>query len=672
MKGEKLKKNFRIFPRILIALLLILSLGFVSPRIPIASAHSGDVLSAFGTATVDGVISPGEYGSCIGPVTQSGLTFMICETNDNVNDYYAIQISDLTGPNQDDLAVIFFDNAHDGSIIPGANSYPPCVNGVEDMLGLNGTAAAPNLVDQNYCSNSGWQFDTLPPSVGGTNNAIEAITFTPGAGYVYEVSHPLDSGDLNDYALTTGSTVGWCFIYFAGPDYSSPQVQYPAGCLGSGAVPSTATGFGDVVKLSAAPSLFDFSISASPSDVTVLAGGAASYTVTLGLVSGTSTSVSLSVTSGLPYGATASFTPSSVTPAGTATLQVSTSQAEAGGGLGDFTLTIEGDGGGVTHTTTVNLHVYDFEVLVSPSDATVLMGGSTTYTVTLFLATGSSTPPSISLGVSGLPADTTSSFGLSSITPTLSGASTTLSVVTAAPSGALGDFRFMVTGTDNVNPSRGLRSGSAYLHIYDFTIIPAPSNLNIEKSSTGSYSVSVAPAFGSSTWELPSIELTVTGLPKGTTASFSPSSGTPPFTSTLTITTKSTPLGIYTLTVTGTDSRSPEGGSRTGTATLSVVKKIPLQSIMVTLVSPGNGATVPVGSVVTLTARVTSNGVPILGATVTFAVDHKAICTSTTSDAGTAACSFVATKPGTTYSWYVTASKSGYTTAKSDTWTFHT
>jgi hypothetical protein len=206
------------------------------------TSSPADILEAFGTASVDGVVSPGEYGSCIGPVTQGAYVFTFCETNDNVNDHYAFSINDLTGPNLDDLVAIFFDSTNSGTI-------PACGTGLDDLLLLNGTTAYPQFVDANYCATSGWNLDVFS---GGTNDVTRAVTFTPGVGYTYEVSHPLNSGDSNDYALTTGSTVGWCLIYFAGPDYSSTQVQYPSGCISSSHtfIPSTAAGFGEVVKVS--------------------------------------------------------------------------------------------------------------------------------------------------------------------------------------------------------------------------------------------------------------------------------------------------------------------------------------------------------------------------------------------------------------------------------------
>jgi hypothetical protein len=71
---------------------------------------------------------------------------------------------------------------------------------------------------------------------------------------------------------------------------------------------------------------------------------------------------------------------------------------------------------------------------------------------------------------------------------------------------------------------------------------------------------------------VPTIGLSLTGLPASITDSFSIGSGSASgFSSVLTITTSNAPSGTYTLTITGTDSRSPEGGTRTASPNLMVL-----------------------------------------------------------------------------------------------------
>jgi len=94
----------------------------------------------------------------------------------------------------------------------------------------------------------------------------------------------------------------------------------------------------------------DFSLAATPSSQTIIAGGSTSYTATVTAVGGFTGPVALSV-SGLPTGATASFNPSSVSGSGSSTLAVSTLASTL---PGIYTLTLTGTSGSLMHTTTVS------------------------------------------------------------------------------------------------------------------------------------------------------------------------------------------------------------------------------------------------------------------------------------------------------------------------------
>jgi subtilisin family serine protease len=97
----------------------------------------------------------------------------------------------------------------------------------------------------------------------------------------------------------------------------------------------------------------DFSISVSPTSGTVTAGGSTTATVSTATTSGSAQTVSLSA-SGLPSGATASFSPASVTSGGSSTLTISTSASTP---AGSYTVTITGTGSSATHTTSYALTV---------------------------------------------------------------------------------------------------------------------------------------------------------------------------------------------------------------------------------------------------------------------------------------------------------------------------
>ena len=95
----------------------------------------------------------------------------------------------------------------------------------------------------------------------------------------------------------------------------------------------------------------DFSLTDSPTSVSVTQGANSTDTITVVPVNGFSSSVSLSA-SGLPSGVTASFSPASTTTSSTLTLTASSTAT-----TGNSTVTITGTSGSLTHTTTLALTV---------------------------------------------------------------------------------------------------------------------------------------------------------------------------------------------------------------------------------------------------------------------------------------------------------------------------
>jgi hypothetical protein len=102
-----------------------------------------------------------------------------------------------------------------------------------------------------------------------------------------------------------------------------------------------------------APATPDFSLSVTPAKQVVLQGGNANFTAAVAPTLGFTGTVTLSA-SGLPAGATASFSPSSVSLPGSATMTVNTTAAMPGGA---YTVTVTGTSGSVSHSATVALVV---------------------------------------------------------------------------------------------------------------------------------------------------------------------------------------------------------------------------------------------------------------------------------------------------------------------------
>jgi hypothetical protein len=95
----------------------------------------------------------------------------------------------------------------------------------------------------------------------------------------------------------------------------------------------------------------NFSLSASPSSVTVTQGSSGTSTITITPVNGFSGAVTLSA-SGLPSGVTATFNPQPATTTSTLTLAASATAT-----TGTVTVTISGTSGSLTNTTTLSLTV---------------------------------------------------------------------------------------------------------------------------------------------------------------------------------------------------------------------------------------------------------------------------------------------------------------------------
>jgi hypothetical protein len=106
----------------------------------------------------------------------------------------------------------------------------------------------------------------------------------------------------------------------------------------------------------------DFSIAVSPASGSVNPGSSLTTTVSTATTSGAAQSVSLSA-SGLPSGATASFSPASVTSGGSSTLTIGTAASTP---PGTYPVTITGTAASGSHTTTLSLTVNGTGACASP------------------------------------------------------------------------------------------------------------------------------------------------------------------------------------------------------------------------------------------------------------------------------------------------------------------
>jgi hypothetical protein len=160
--------------------------------------------------------------------------------------------------------------------------------------------------------------------------------------------------------------------------------------------------------------------------------------------------------------------------------------------------------------------------------------------------------------VSGLPAGATASFNPATIN-NFGSSTLTVSTSTSTPTGT-----YPLTITVSNSPLTG--STNVNLIVQDFNLSAASSSQTITAGAGATYSLSglIVNGFAGS------VALTVSGLPTGTSATFSPTSFTGAGASTLNVATStSTPAGTYTLTAIGTS------GCRTHSVPLALLVNAP-------------------------------------------------------------------------------------------------
>jgi hypothetical protein len=377
------------------------------------------------------------------------------------------------------------------------------------------------------------------------------------------------------------------------------------------------------VTVSSTPAPTISSFSASPSSITSGGSSTLSWTVAnatslsldqgIGTVTGTSRSVSPASTT--TYTLTATNSSGSVTSIATVTVTSAPIPT-----ISSFTASptsiISGSSSTLSWTVSnaTSLSINQGIGAVTGTTRSVSPTTTTTYTLTATNASGSvtstatitvSVPPTVNISA----APTTINQGQSS---TLTWSSTNATSCTA--SGAWSGSNGATSGTLSVSPTTtstytltctgpgGTTTPSSAtvtvnaLPPLDFTLGNS-GNRSVNQGSSVTSTITSTLANGATA---ASISYTISGLPTGTTGTFSPTSCTPTCTTTLTInTTGSTPIGTSTLTVTGTGNSV----SRTTTFALTVADAT---SPTVSITAPVNGSTVS-GSTVAITATATDN-----------------------------------------------------------------
>jgi hypothetical protein len=181
------------------------------------------------------------------------------------------------------------------------------------------------------------------------------------------------------------------------------------------------------------PPANDFSISASPSSLSLIQGTSGTSAISTAVTSGAAGTVTLAA-SGVPAGATASLNPTSVTAGGSSTLTVNTGTAAAG----NYTITVTGTEGSASHATAVALSV------TASGGGGIVNGGFETGNLSGWTSSGVATGVTTSTPHSG-----SYSALLGATTPT-NGDSSIAQTFTAPSTGGTLGFFYKVTCPDTV------------------------------------------------------------------------------------------------------------------------------------------------------------------------------------------------------------------------------
>jgi hypothetical protein len=195
---------------------------------------------------------------------------------------------------------------------------------------------------------------TVSVAQGGTKTTT--VSTTVSGGFNSAVS-------LSASGLPAGVTASFSPASIAAPGSGSSTLTFSASstaALGTSTVTINASGGGVshsttvslTVSSTATP---DFTLSASPTSVSVARSGSGTSLISTSVSGGFNAAVSLSA-SGLPAGVTAAFNPTSIAAPGSGSSTL-TFTASSTATVGTSTITVSASGGGISHSSTISLTV---------------------------------------------------------------------------------------------------------------------------------------------------------------------------------------------------------------------------------------------------------------------------------------------------------------------------
>jgi hypothetical protein len=176
-------------------------------------ADAGPTLARFGTATVNGTVGVGEYGtSCIGPLDrQAGdvhYQVTVCAENNQHYVFFGVHVTDMFNF---DAVSLWYDDTNNGHVATGSGgTCDPAPAPIEDSQSFS-LVSTGVYADSYYCYSSGL---AIGPGDSTSNGQGSCTPSGPSStAEDCEFSKPLDSGDPDDFTRHANDKLGWCFTY---------------------------------------------------------------------------------------------------------------------------------------------------------------------------------------------------------------------------------------------------------------------------------------------------------------------------------------------------------------------------------------------------------------------------------------------------------------------------
>jgi subtilase family serine protease len=257
----------------------------------------------------------------------------------------------------------------------------------------------------------------------------------------------------------------------------------------------------------------NFQLNATSSSLTIAVGNMGTVTLNVTVSGGFSAPISMSV-KGLPAKLTGTFTAATLSAPGSGTTILMLT-ATTGVQPGTYPLIISATSGSITRVADVSVTVGTAPGLtLKPAvDEISLPAGTTGHITVTTLATGGFKAP-VTLAVSGMPMSMTANFSPSSIASPGSGSSTLIVVPEAGM--AHGNYALTLTATGG-----GLtETATLMVDVPNFALAASAQSINVTPSGSGEVTLTTVPVSGFDA----AVAFSVSELPAGVSASFSPSS----------------------------------------------------------------------------------------------------------------------------------------------------